>query len=88
MEFLVPLHAPDLELPKADRYHVRAVLAFDEASAEDVGRRVRRLEDRVLGSEGGVELLQEDCLDLTYSLVKCVSGSFRPPCCRSWESPG
>lgn len=72
MEFLVPLHAPDLELPKADRYHVQTVLSFDDASAEEVSRRLRRLEDHVLGSEVGLELLQEECLDLTYSLVKCV----------------
>lgn len=73
MEFLVPLHAPDLELPKGDRYHVQTVHAFDDAPADAVLRRVRELEDLVLGSDMGLELLREDCLDLTYSLVKCVA---------------
>ncbi|RLN53678.1 hypothetical protein BBJ29_008263 [Phytophthora kernoviae] len=70
MEFLVPLHAADLELPKADRYHVQTVLSFEDETPEEIGARLQRLENHVLGSEAGLELLQEEWLDLTYSLVK------------------
>ncbi|KAG7387823.1 hypothetical protein PHYBOEH_008120 [Phytophthora boehmeriae] len=70
MEFLVPLHAADLELPKADRYHVQTVLSFEDETPEEIGARLQRLEDHVLGSEAGLELLEEEWLDLTYSLVK------------------
>ncbi|KAG2759416.1 hypothetical protein PC129_g19647 [Phytophthora cactorum] len=70
MEFLVPLHAADLELAKAGRYHVQSVLTFEDETPAEISARVQRLEDQVLGSEAGLELLQEDWLDLTYSLVK------------------
>ncbi|KUF87426.1 hypothetical protein AM588_10001483 [Phytophthora nicotianae] len=70
MEFLVPLHAADLELAKAGRYHVQSVLTFEDETPAEISVRVQRLEDQVLGSEAGLELLQEDWLDLTYSLVK------------------
>ncbi|RLN47625.1 hypothetical protein BBJ28_00003510 [Nothophytophthora sp. Chile5] len=69
MEFLVPLHAADLELPKSDRYHVQTVHSFDDVSADEISLRLRKLEDHVLGSDAGLELLQEECLDLTYSLL-------------------
>ncbi|GMF35129.1 unnamed protein product [Phytophthora lilii] len=70
MEFLVPLHAADLELAKAGRYHVRSVLAFEQETAAEVGARVQRLEDAVLGSEAGLALLAQERLDVAYSLVK------------------
>ncbi|OWZ12599.1 Condensin complex subunit [Phytophthora megakarya] len=70
MEFLVPLHAADLELAKAGRYHVQSVLTFEDETDAEISARVQRVEDQVLGSEAGLELLQEDWLDLTYSLVK------------------
>ncbi|RLN90130.1 hypothetical protein BBJ28_00020534 [Nothophytophthora sp. Chile5] len=69
MEFLVPLHAADLELSKTDRYHVQTVHSFDDISADEISLRLRKLEDHVLGSDAGLELLQEECLDLTYSLM-------------------
>jgi hypothetical protein len=70
MEFLVPLHAADLELPKAGRYHVQSVLTFEDETPDELQTRVRRLEDQVLGSEAGLELLESDALDMAYSLVK------------------
>ncbi|EEY58497.1 condensin complex subunit, putative [Phytophthora infestans T30-4] len=70
MEFLVPLHAADLELAKAGRYHVQSVMTFEDEAMAEISARIQRLEDQVLGSEAGLELLQEDWLDLTYSLVK------------------
>ncbi|KAI9919024.1 hypothetical protein PsorP6_011551 [Peronosclerospora sorghi] len=70
MEFLVPLHAADLELAKAGRYHVQSVQTFEDETVDEISTRVQQLEDQVLGSEAGLELLQDDWLDLTYSLVK------------------
>lgn len=68
----MPLHAPDLELPKADRYHVHTVHSFDDISFDELGDRISDLENHVLASDMGLELLQEGCLDMTYSLVKYV----------------
>lgn len=70
IDFLVPLHAADLELVKVGRYHVHTVLSFEDETQADILSRVQQLEDQVLGSEAGLELLQEEWLDLTYSLVK------------------
>ncbi|POM70125.1 Condensin complex subunit [Phytophthora palmivora] len=70
MEFLVPLHAADLELAKAGRYHVQSVLTFEDETDAEISARVKRVEDQVLGSDAGLELLQEEWLDVTYSLVK------------------
>lgn len=70
IDFLVPLHAADLELAKSDRYHVHSVLTFEDETPADLLAHVQRLEDQVLGNEAGLELLQDEWLDLTYSLVK------------------
>uniref|UniRef100_M4BXY5 Uncharacterized protein n=1 Tax=Hyaloperonospora arabidopsidis (strain Emoy2) TaxID=559515 RepID=M4BXY5_HYAAE len=70
MEFLVPLHAADLELAKAGRYHVQSVHAFEDETDEEMAAHIQQVEDQVLGSEAGLELLQEEWLDLTYSFVK------------------
>ena len=70
MEFLVPLHAADLELAKAGRYHVQSVHALEDETEAEIAAHLQQLEDHVLGSEAGLELLQEDWLDLTYSFVK------------------
>ncbi|KAG6620934.1 putative condensin complex subunit [Phytophthora cinnamomi] len=78
MEFLVPLHAADLELAKAGRYHVQSVLTFEDETAAEISARVQRLEDQVLGSEAGLELLQEDALDVAYSLVKKLPALSEP----------
>ncbi|KAE8880597.1 hypothetical protein PF005_g21015 [Phytophthora fragariae] len=78
MEFLVPLHAADLELAKAGRYHVQSVLTFEDETAAEVSARVQRLEEQVLGSEAGLELLQDEPLDVTYSLVKRLPALSEP----------
>ncbi|KAG7376707.1 hypothetical protein PHYPSEUDO_012862 [Phytophthora pseudosyringae] len=78
MEFLVPLHAADLELAKAGRYHVQSVLSFEDEAPAEISARVQRLEDQVLGSEAGLQLLREDRLDLTYSLVKKLPALSQP----------
>lgn len=78
MEFLVPLHAADLELAKAGRYHVQSVQTFEDETPGEISTRVQRLEDQVLGSEACLELLQEDWLDLTYSLVKKLPALSEP----------
>ncbi|KAL4150907.1 hypothetical protein PRNP1_010302 [Phytophthora ramorum] len=78
MEFLVPLHAADLELPKAGRYHVQSVLTFEGETPAELSARVQRLEDHVLGSDAGLELLRAEWLDLTYSLVKKLPGLSEP----------
>ncbi|CAH0480130.1 unnamed protein product [Peronospora belbahrii] len=70
MEFLVPLHVADLELAKAGRYHVQTVQTFEDENEKEIVIHIQRLEDQVLGSEAGLELLQEEWFDLTYSLVK------------------
>ncbi|CEG46063.1 condensin complex [Plasmopara halstedii] len=70
IDFLVPLHAADLELAKTDRYHVQTVLTFDDEAPAEISAHLQRLENQVLGSEGGLDILQEEWLDLTYSLVK------------------
>lgn len=73
MEFLVPLHLADLELPKAERYHVRHVHSLDDLDDKEIASRLRKLEQHVLSTtDAGLELLQEECLDFCYSLVKCV----------------
>ncbi|KAF1315725.1 Condensin complex subunit, partial [Globisporangium splendens] len=75
MEFLVPLHLADLELPKAERYHVHNVHAFDDVNDKEVASRLRKLEQHVLSTtDAGLELLQEECLDFCYSLVKKLPG--------------
>ncbi|CAI5728986.1 unnamed protein product [Peronospora destructor] len=78
MEFLVPLHVADLELAKAGRYHVQAVQTFEDEKEVEILTRVQRLEDQVLGSEAGLELLEDEWLDLTYSLVKKLPVLFEP----------
>ncbi|RMX62507.1 hypothetical protein KXD40_007215 [Peronospora effusa] len=70
MEFLVPLHVADLELAKAGRYHVQSVQTFEDETEVEILTRVQQLEDQVLSSEAGLELLEDEWLDLTYSLVK------------------
>ena len=66
----MPLHAADLELAKAGRYHVQSVHAFEDETDEEMAAHIQQVEDQVLGSEAGLELLQEEWLDLTYSFVK------------------
>lgn len=74
----MPLHAADLELAKAGRYHVQSVLTFEDETAAEVSARVQRLEEQVLGSEAGLELLQDEPLDVTYSLVKRLPALSEP----------
>lgn len=71
MEFHVPLHVQDLELAKADRYYVHDPLLLNDATATDVlTGRLRELEDEVLKSDGGLALLQENELDMSYAFLR------------------
>ncbi|DAZ98997.1 TPA: hypothetical protein N0F65_011252, partial [Lagenidium giganteum] len=70
MEFAVPLHAEDLELPRANRYHVQHVQRLEDLPSDEVRQQLRALEDRVLGADDASALLEQDTLDLAYSLAK------------------
>ena len=74
----MPLHVADLELAKAGRYHVQSVQTFEDETQAEISSRVQQLEAHVLSSEAGLELLADEWLDLTYSLVKKLAGFLEP----------
>ena len=71
MDFVVPDSPFDLEVAKAGRVYVHAVL--DVEGCADIDAVLQRLSDRLLGgADIFAAVLDADTFDALYSLVKCV----------------